>query len=76
MNNDKKYSNLFPCPCCNSRVFTMRGGYEICNVCGWEDDPAQSADPALQGGANELSLEMARKVWIGRRKEESRESLK
>ena len=32
------------------------GSYEICPVCGWEDDKAQYKDPTLKGGANRLSL--------------------
>jgi Cysteine-rich CPCC len=40
-----------------------RGAFEICPVCGWEDDPAQSADPGLAGGANEPSLDAARAAW-------------
>ena len=51
--DDKEY----PCPCCG---FLMFGGppgtYEICQVCGWEDDPVQLRFPAMGGGANKLSL--------------------
>lgn len=39
------------------------GAYEICEICGWEDDPVQSADPNYVGGANKQSLNEARKVW-------------
>jgi hypothetical protein len=46
-----------------------RDAYEICPVCGWEDDPAQSGDPDLAGGANNDSLNQARATW--RRKHES-----
>jgi hypothetical protein len=46
-----------------------RGTYEICSVCNWEDDPAQSADPDLAGGANAESLHAARTNW--RRKEQA-----
>jgi len=53
------------CPCCGSKVVTTPGEYEICDVCGWEDDPVQSADPNYAGGANKLSLNQARKEWLG-----------
>ena len=32
------------------------GSYNICGVCGWEDDGAQLANPACGGGANTESL--------------------
>jgi hypothetical protein len=32
------------------------GTYEICGVCGWEDDPVQFDDPDYAGGANGASL--------------------
>jgi hypothetical protein len=36
------------------------GGYEICDVCFWEDDPVQSKNIDLSGGANDVSLKEAR----------------
>jgi len=56
-------TTLYPCPCCGSKVLTEPGAYEICEVCGWEDDPSQSKDRTLKGGANELSLNQARRRW-------------
>ncbi|MBH9663718.1 hypothetical protein L0Z19_27105 [Burkholderia multivorans] len=58
----KKESHL-PCPCCESPTIGVRGDYEICPVCGWEDDPVQSDDPTFAGGANQSSLNEARKHW-------------
>lgn len=58
---------LLPCPCCGAKVVTTPGEYEICDVCGWEDDPVQSADPDYAGGANKLSLNQARKEWAVRK---------
>jgi hypothetical protein len=40
-----------------------KGAYEVCEVCGWEDDPVQAADPDYAGGANKESLNEARKRW-------------
>jgi ribosomal protein L37AE/L43A len=48
------------CPVCGQHTLSERGAYEICSVCGWEDDPAQLADPDLAGGANRESLNQAR----------------
>lgn len=48
---------LFTCPCCGHLIFTEPpGSYEICSVCGWEDDPVQLANPCTTGGANKESL--------------------
>ena len=46
-----------------SRVLTARGEYEICDECGWEDDPVQSSDDDYAGGANRLSLNQARNEY-------------
>ncbi|WP_208413300.1 CPCC family cysteine-rich protein [Xanthomonas campestris] len=54
---------LMPCPCCGRRTITELGNYEICPVCRWEDDPVQSEDPNFSGGANELSLHLAKIRW-------------
>ena len=43
----------YPCPACGFVVFTEPpGSYEICPVCGWEDDHVQLRYPALRGAAN------------------------
>lgn len=47
----------FKCPVCGKYTFKNGpGSYEICPICGWEDDKAQYKDPTLKGGANKLSL--------------------
>ena len=51
------------CPVCGRTVFEQVGKYEICEVCGWEDDPVQLADPDFAGGANKLSLNECIKTW-------------
>jgi hypothetical protein len=57
---------LFPCPCCQTLEFAEAGAYEICTVCGWEDDPIQSAYPDYEGGANKGSLNKCRAEWLAR----------
>ena len=44
-------------------MFPTTGSYEICNICGWEDDESQETDPTTWGGANELSLNEAKDYW-------------
>jgi hypothetical protein len=46
------------CPCCGFKTLSERGGYEICDVCFWEDDGQDDddADEVLGGPNGDLSL--------------------
>ena len=58
------HPNKFVCPVCHKYVFKDGvGTYEICPVCGWENDKLQYEDPNLKGGANKLSLKEYRKQY-------------
>ena len=62
----KTLSNVFvfKCPVCGKYTFQSGpGSYEICPVCGWENDKAQYKDPTLKGGANRLSLKEYKKQY-------------
>lgn len=62
----KTLSNVFvfKCPVCGKYTFQSGpGSYEICPVCGWEDDKAQYKNPNLKGGANRLSLKEYKKQY-------------
>jgi len=50
------------CPCCGYKTLCGRGGFEICDVCYWEDDGQDDADAdRVRGGPNgTLSLTQAR----------------
>ncbi|MCQ2081846.1 MAG: acyltransferase family protein [Lachnospiraceae bacterium] len=49
------------CPCCGmGRV----DKFEICEVCGWENDPVQAKDPGFRGGANKESLNEYRAKYL------------
>ncbi len=49
-----------PCPCCGFLVFAEPpGSYDICTVCGWEDDVSQLRFPTI-GGANRPLVECQR----------------
>ena len=52
----------FACVCCGELTMDEQppGTYQVCPVCGWEDDKVQFKNPDLAGGANELSLHQAR----------------
>ncbi|GAB2470014.1 membrane protein [Hymenobacter qilianensis] len=62
MNNQSNKFGYYQCPCCAYYTFQepATGHYDICPVCYWEDDPIQHADPAYEGGANQVSLNQAR----------------
>jgi len=47
----------YPCPACGFEVFDEPpGSYDICPICGWEDDEVQLRFPTMRGGANMESL--------------------
>ena len=37
--------------------------YDICPVCNWENDPVQLLHPSTSRGANQMTLEEARKAY-------------
>ena len=48
---------IYPCPSCGFLVFDEpSGSYDICPICGWEDDNVQLKYPLMRGGANGGSL--------------------
>ena len=51
------------CPCCGKPTISNLGDYEICSICGWEDDPVQSEDICFEGGANKYCLKEAREKY-------------
>ncbi len=57
------------CPCCGRYLFEEKGKYEICPVCGWEDDPIQRREPDYKGGANAEGLRRSREIYLERTRE-------
>jgi cysteine-rich CPCC protein len=55
--NDNKLAK-FTCPGCGYPTLNVRGGYEICDVCNWEDDyqDDNEADEVWGGPNADLSL--------------------
>jgi hypothetical protein len=55
-----------PCPACGFYTIgeSEFGSFNICNICGWEDDCVQLANPACQGGANGESLIEAQQTAV------------
>ena len=56
----------YRCPCCGFKTLSMRGGFEICDVCFWEDDGQDEHDAdVIRGGPNgPLSLVAARRNFL------------
>ncbi len=65
-----KNNKLIECPCCGSKEVPAGedGLYYICTKCGWENDEIQRDNPDYEGGANEMSLNEARKAFKEGRK--------
>ena len=51
---------MYKCPCCGEHYFSEEDYFEVCPVCGWEDDGLQRDEPDLKGGANNMSQNQAR----------------
>lgn len=44
------------CPVCGKYEFGFRNSFEICDICGWQDDAYQEDNPDEGDFANEMSL--------------------
>lgn len=56
---------FLPCPCCGYATLEVRGDYEICPICFWEDDGQDDADAEEEkGGPNRHSLTDARRSFL------------
>lgn len=55
--------NRVKCPCCSYLTLSEWAAYEICSVCGWEDDGQSdsNADEVMGGPNKSYSLSEARK---------------
>lgn len=51
------------CPVCGKYEFPEADSFDICDVCGWEDDGLQEDEPDCAGGANDMSLNEYKAAW-------------
>jgi ribosomal protein L37AE/L43A len=57
------------CPVCGKYEFPQENDFDVCEICGWENDGVQYDDPDYEGGANRLSLNQFREKWQAQLKE-------
>lgn len=48
------------CACCNRMEVDF---YDICDICGWQNDLLQNKKADYKGGANKMSLNEAKKAY-------------
>ena len=53
------------CACCNKCVVDF---YDICDICGWQNDLLQNKESDFSAGANVMSLNEAKKAYAEGRK--------
>ena len=58
--NDNSTYGRRICACCNKCVVEF---WDICDVCGWQNDLLQNKMPDYKGGANRMSLNEAKKAY-------------
>lgn len=51
------------CPVCEEYSFEFSDDYDICPICGWENDGLQRDQEDYWGGANDLSVNEAKAVY-------------
>ena len=51
------------CPVCEKHEFDAWGDFDVCPICGWENDGVQMNNHNLSGGANPESVNEARKIY-------------
>lgn len=50
------------CQCCGEYSLDAEM-FEICDICGWQDDHLQNDKPDYKGGANKMSLNEAKEAY-------------
>ena len=65
-NNEQKNKGPHPCPVCGKTTFPEAGSYDICIVCGWEDEAWCEEYPDEESTANYRSLNQYRREYFQR----------
>lgn len=56
-------ANKRECKCCGKLTIDIDDLFDICSNCGWESDSIQEDNPDYKGGANQMSLNEAKKAY-------------
>ena len=65
------------CPICDKFIFETYCDYDVCPVCGWENDGVQAWNHNYSGGANALSVNEARiEYFLLKRKDTKEQAMK
>ena len=59
---------MIRCPVCYEYDFEEENDFDVCDVCGWENDGVQADDPNYRGGANPDSLNERKEWWARQNK--------
>lgn len=63
LSDEHKKSESYPRLCKVCKTGHINHEFDICSVCGWEDNVIQNDDPNYSGGANHMNLNQYIKFW-------------
>ena len=52
------------CACCGNFTLEKDSLFDICDICGWENDEVQEENPDFSGGANDMSLNQYKEFYF------------
>ena len=52
------------CACCGNFTLEKDSLFDICDICGWENDEVQEEKPDFAGGANNMSLNQYKEFYF------------
>lgn len=52
----------YKCPCCGKETLSIRGEYDICSNCNWEDDGNE--DESVYSSVNHMTLKQGKRNYL------------